>query len=280
MISSHRSKPWLWSRSVCREQWGKGRQKNFGFLSLITLDFPLSAMSQNYLKVESFPTHSAKSLLTPSQKSTSSVCLWVPFSMNHIITCQPLPVVCQYLYCTTDVLRNISRRKSGACVLTVAHTYTYCRNSITSSFSNISSTFFRAPTLPKKQHPGTVAGLPDLSWFLQSSNSQWSRYFHSRATPASGLTHLVPCLWQWQWCMFPEKTLSSFQSFSSVYHNRCVSIAEQMFLLLCVAILVIQTNRPAGAQHISLLSKTHRFPPPLQHACHQGLTRGCSCTQT
>ena len=106
----------------------------------------------------------------------------------------------------------------------------------------------------------TVGGLPDLSWFPQSSNSQWSQYFHSRATPASGLTHLVPCLWQWQLCMFPEKSPSSLQSFSSMYHNRCVSIAGQMFFPLCVAILVIQNNRPAEAQHISFLSQHMGFP--------------------
>lgn len=32
-----------------------------------------------------------------------------------------------------------------------------------------------------------------------------------------------------------------------------------MFFLLYVAILVIQTNRPAGAQHTSFLSQTHGF---------------------
>lgn len=177
-----------------------------------------------------------------------------------------------------------------SCSYLHTHTYTYCIITfITSSFSNISSMFFRAPALPKKQRPGTIVGLSDLSWFPQSSNSQWSQYFHSRATPASELTHLVPCLWQWQWCMFPETLLSSFQSFSSMYHNRCVSIAGQMFFPLCVAILIIQTNRPAGAQHIFFLSQTRGFlsdrgmvpcKATLQHACHQYATGGCSCTQS
>jgi len=44
-----------------------------------------------------------------------------------------------------------------------------------------------------------------------------------------------------------------------MYHNRCVSIAGQRFLPLCVAILVIQINRPAGAQHISFLSQHMGF---------------------
>jgi len=113
--------------SVWREI-GKIKTKKCIFLSLITLDFPLSAISQNYLFENGVLscTHAAKSLLTPSQKSASSVSLRVPFSMNYIITCQPLPVVCQWLCCTTDILRNISRGKHGACIMAVAHIYTYC----------------------------------------------------------------------------------------------------------------------------------------------------------
>lgn len=151
-----------------------GKQQGKGCILLfpITLDFPHSVMSKNDLfesRILSY-THDAQALLTPSQKSAPSSCLCVPSPVSHITTCQPLPVACQCLCCTTDVLRNISRGKSGSNILTVAHTYTYSRNAITSSFSYISSMFFRAPTLPRKQHPG-------LLWdFLTSAG------FHKVAT--------------------------------------------------------------------------------------------------
>lgn len=126
------------------------------FISFLTLDFPHSAKSQDDLlesRVLSY-THGAKTLLTPSQKSLSSVCLWVPASVNHIIAHQR--GVCQCLCCTADVLRDFSRGKTGACVLRVAHTYTYSRKSIIPSFSNISAIVFRSPALPKKQGLGLL----------------------------------------------------------------------------------------------------------------------------
>lgn len=134
------------------------------------------------------------------------------------------------------------------------------------SFSNISAMNFRAPALPKKQGLGLLQDLLTPYGFHKVVISQWSQYFHSRATPACGITHLVPCLWQWQWCIFPEKLLSSFQSFSSMYHNACVSIAGQMSFPLSVAILLIQTNRPAGAQHIFFFSQ-HTGSPLGEELC-------------
>lgn len=148
------SEPRLWSRPVCGGQWGKGRPKKKEFFFSHNIRFPHSALSQNHLfesGVLSY-THGAKGLLIPSRKSASSVCLQVPSSVKHTTTCQPFPVIC--LCCTTDVVKDISGVKSGACVLTVAHTYTYSRNSITSSFSRISYMFFRISTLPKKQWLG------------------------------------------------------------------------------------------------------------------------------
>lgn len=125
MVSSRRVKAMTAAKTSEWRAMGKRKTKNFIFLSLITLDFPHSAVSQNYLFESGvlFYTYGAKSLLTPSKKSASSVCLWIPSSLNHVITCQPLPAVCQCLCCTIALLRNISRGKSRLCVLTVAHTY-------------------------------------------------------------------------------------------------------------------------------------------------------------
>lgn len=145
---------------------------------------------------------------------------------------------------------------------------------------------FQSLSSPQEAKTWIAVGLPDLIWFPQSSNSPWSQCFHSRATPACGIMHLVPCLWQWQWqwCTFPEKLLSSFQRFPSMYHNTWVSIAGQISFPLSVAILVIQTSRPAGAQHISFLSQ-HTGSPLGEGLCLAGphcnthATREFSCTQ-
>lgn len=162
------SKPWLWSNPVCSVQWGKRRQKKY-LLSLIPWDFLQSAMSVNYLfESKSFLRHSTKFLLKPSQKSASSVCLWAPSSVNHTTTCQPLPKVPASALQEVRILllhepRNILGVIGERSMCPDICPYTYSGNSITSSFSNISSMFFRAPALPRM-------GCPGLLWnFLTSA---------------------------------------------------------------------------------------------------------------
>lgn len=187
------------------------------------------------------------------------MCFWVPGSVSHIIPHQP--VVCQCL-CCIEIFQ-------GGKLEHVSWQFLISTRTLGNRLSQASPKTchgFQSPISPQEAKTWTAVGLPDLIWFPQSSSSLWSQYFHSRGTPARGITHLVPCLWQWQWCMFPEKLLSSFPSFSSMYHNTCVSIAGQMFFPLSVAILVIQTSRPAGAQHISFLSQ-HMGSPLGEGLC-------------
>lgn len=246
------------------------------------LDFPHSAMSQNYLFESGVLSymHGAKSLLT-TQKSASSVCLCVPSSMNYIITCQPLPMCC-----TIDILGNNSRGKSGACALTVAHTYTYSRSSITSTFSNIFSMFSRAPTLPKKQHPGLLWDFLTSAGFNEVATVNRVSISTAKHCQLLGY-HIWSCVCGSGVCF----QRSCFQR-SKVLHP-CIIIdvspLRGRHFSHCVAILVLQTNRPAGAQHISFFSQTCGFPSDrgmvpcktlLQHACHQSVTRGCSSTWT